>query len=133
MTGTKLDMLLDTHIWIRWQLNDLPGHLSELINQADRLAVSSITCWELGQLVKKNRIELTLPVKQWVDEALKPDINVLPLTREVALLAAELPEHHRDPADRIIIATAILNKLKLVSLDTKFPLYSELEGLLIAK
>lgn len=58
-------------------------------------------------------------------------VQVLPVNREIAILAASLPEHHRDPADRLIIATAILAKAPLLSLDTAFPAYRELDGLLI--
>ena len=50
-------LLLDTHIWIRWQNMAkgnlaLPRRLVELIETADRVAISAISCWELGQLVK---------------------------------------------------------------------------------
>jgi len=56
---------------------------------------------------------------------------LLPITPRVARLAVELPEHHRDPQDRVIIATALAHDAKLMSLDGKFPLYAELAGRLV--
>ena len=53
------------------------------------------------------------------------------ITSEIAYLSARLTEHHKDPADRMIIATAILNDAQLISFDGVFPLYSELKGRLI--
>ncbi len=50
----------------------------------------------------------------------------------IAQLAVELPEHHRDPQDRIIIATAIVNDAQLISADSRFPDYEELKGRLLS-
>ncbi len=128
-------LLLDTHIWIRWQNTAkgnlaLPQRLVELIETADRVAISAISCWELGQLVKRQRVVLNMPAADWVCAALQPDIEVLPIDRAVALQAAMLPEHHRDPADRMIIASALIYQASLMSLDSVFPLYQELQGVL---
>lgn len=59
------------------------------------------------------------------------DIQVLPVDRPIAIKASQLPEHHRDPADRIIIATALIHEASLVSLDSVFPRYEELKDRLI--
>ncbi|MCT7964280.1 hypothetical protein NG791_26740 [Laspinema sp. D1] len=50
----------------------------------------------------------------------------------MALKASQLPEHHRDPADRIIIAAALIYDASLISLDAIFPTYTELQGRLIS-
>lgn len=55
-------------------------------------------------------------------------VNLLPLTPEIAVRAVSLPEHHSDPQDRLIIATALCCGADLMSLDQKFPLYKELDG-----
>jgi PIN domain nuclease of toxin-antitoxin system len=130
-------LLLDTHVWIRWQNHPsgkfaLPAPLVEHIETAESLAISAISCWELGQLVKRGRIELPMPLPQWIGLALEPDIQVLPVQADIALKAALLPEHHRDPADRIIIATSLIHRARLASLDAIFPRYRELEGCLLA-
>ncbi len=130
-------LLLDTHIWIRWQHPQpssmaLSDRLIDLIETADTVAISAISCWELGQLVKRQRVEISLPLDEWVQAALA-DIQVLRIDREIALKAAQLPEHHRDPADRIIIATALIYHASLISLDSIFPNYAELQGLLVSR
>jgi PIN domain nuclease of toxin-antitoxin system len=127
-------ILIDTHIWIRWLLpNDpLPLSLIDLIETTDSLAVSSISCWEIVMLERFNRIELPLPVDEWLQEALNgSEVNALPINENIAMLAGQLPYHHKDPADRFIIATAIINKIKLISLDSSFKLYQELNDYLI--
>lgn len=127
-------ILMDTHIWLRWLLPDdpLPQNLLDLIETADALAVSAISCWEVVLLERFHRIELPLPVDQWLKEALSgSDVKALPVSGAVAHCAGQLPYHHKDPADRFIIATAIVSKIKLISLDSCFPLYSGLDELLI--
>jgi PIN domain nuclease of toxin-antitoxin system len=129
-------LLLDTHVWIRWQNHPsgeftLPALLREHIETAESLAISAISCWELGQLVKRGRIELHMPLPQWISLALEPDIQVLPVQADIALQAALLPEQHRDPADRIIIATSLIHRARLASLDAMFPRYQELAGYLL--
>jgi PIN domain nuclease of toxin-antitoxin system len=127
-------ILMDTHIWLRWLLPDdpLPQNLLDLIEIADALAVSAISCWEVVLLERFHRIELPLPVDQWLKEALSgSDVKALPVNGAVAQRAGQLSYHHKDPADRFIIATAIVSKIKLISLDSWFPAYSELNELLI--
>jgi len=127
-------ILGDTHIWIRWLLpNDpLPLSLIDLIETTDSLAVSSISCWAIVMLERFNRIELPLPVDEWLQEALNGSkVNALPINENIAMLAGQLPYHHKYPADRFIIATAIINKIKLISLNRSFKLYQELNDYLI--
>ncbi|MCA1937413.1 MAG: type II toxin-antitoxin system VapC family toxin [Dechloromonas sp.] len=118
-------ILLDTHIWIRWLSapDGLPASLVEQVERADTLAISAISCWELGQLVKRQRVCLNQSLTDWIDLATADLVRVLPIDRQIAQRAAELPEHHRDPADRLIIATAMQAKLPLLSLDGVFPMY----------
>jgi len=59
-------------------------------------------------------------------------LQYLPITCGISRLAGRLPEHHKDPADRIIIATALCHNLKLMSLDNIFPAYQEIAERLIA-
>jgi len=129
-------ILLDTHIWIRWLLpsQPLPTSLVRQIEQTETIMVSAISCWEVVMLEKQQRIKLPLPIKQWLQEATTgSEINVLPITCDISCLAGTLPEHHKYPADRIIIATALCHNLKLMSLDSIFPNYQELIGKLITK
>lgn len=124
-------ILLDTHIWFRWQNNnDLPINLLYHIEQTDALAVSAISCWEIAQLVKRKRIDLPISAKHWIELA-SMNMEILPINKEIALLAEELANHHKDPADRFIIATSVFYQLPIMSLDTAFPKYLEIKNLLI--
>jgi len=127
-------ILLDTHIWLRWLLptEPLPIRLVKQIEQTETVTVSAISCWEIVMLVQKQRIELPLPVEQWLKDATTNSfVSVLPITCDISRLAGTLPEHHKDPADRIIIATALCHNLKLMSLDSVFPAYQELAERLV--
>lgn len=77
-------------------------------------------------------MQLKLDLQDWLDNALQgSDVICIPIDRKIALVAANLPEHHRDPADRLIIATTIHLNAQLLSLDSSFPAYSELAGKLV--
>lgn len=128
-------ILLDTHIWVRWvdpEANPLPPAIIQHIETADRLAVSAVTCWEVAWLTRRNRLQLKLSLPDWLDHALHgSDVTCIELDRAIAVRAANLSEHHRDPADRFIIATAIERQARLISLDGAFAAYLELAGRLI--
>lgn len=103
-------MLLDTHIWIRWQSGvKLPASILQAIGDSECLAISAISCWELAQLVKRKRVILPIGLNEWVNLATQ-NIQIIPINRQIALLSEELPDHHKDPADRFIIATSLLYK-----------------------
>ena len=74
-------------------------------------------------LHQRQRIELAEPIKDWLQIALQ-NLSCLPLTESIAVQSALLDLHHRDPADRFIIATAMIHNCQLMSFDGKFNLYS---------
>jgi PIN domain nuclease of toxin-antitoxin system len=128
-------IVLDTHIWVRWldpQVNPLPCGLIEMIEAADQVVVSAVSCWEVAWLSRRGRLQLGMGLHDWMDNALKgSNVGCIALNRSISLIAASLPEHHRDPADRFIIATAIDSDAQLMSFDNHFPDYLELAGKLI--
>lgn len=129
-------ILMDTHIWVRWLCRDtnLPATLVTKLEKTELLTVSAISCWEVGYLARHGRLDLGMPVRDWLHAALEPSgVTVIPLDADIATIAAELPDHHRDPADRFIIATAIQHKAKLISFDREFAKYSELKQQLITR
>ncbi len=129
-------ILLDTHIWLRWLVNGnpLPQRIIDTIETGDAIAVSAISIWEAGLLLQRKRIELPVPFETWLNAALDgSDVKTLPITAEIARTATTLPQHHRDPADRFIMAATIVHQSKLISFDSIFPTYSELDGLLISE
>lgn len=127
-------LILDTHA-LYWWVNRTPDKLKQqqidTIETADSLAISAMTCWEMAWLVKHGKIALKLPVSDWLDQIEESGIAIIPVTRSIAERAVSLPDHHKDPADRIIIATAIEYQAQLLSIDSRFPDYQELAGLLV--
>jgi PIN domain nuclease of toxin-antitoxin system len=75
--------------------------------EAQPKAVSAISCWEVAKLVERKRLNLNVPVNEWIAQALGPSgITLLPLEPEIAVLSTQLPgSFHKDPADQIIVAT----------------------------
>ena len=71
--------------------------------------VSAVTAWEIAQLVERGRITLDLPVRQWIERLTERlGIETIPISHEFAMRAYALPAwEHRDPGDRLLIATAI--------------------------
>lgn len=127
-------IVLDTHIWLWWfsQNPKLKTIWLEHIEQANQVGVSAISLFEVSWLDRHNRIQLPCPRNEWFDKALVgSDIQLIPITPEIASQAVELPEHHSDPQDRIIIATALIHNALLLSADGKFKLYTELDDKLI--
>ena len=114
-------ILLDTHSWV-W-LASAPANLSSAaaaeIERADRLGVSPISVWEVAMLASRGRIQVSLEIGTWVSAALALDrVNIVPLIPEAAVLAVSLRDHlNRDPADCLIVATAITAQVPLVSKD----------------
>jgi PIN domain nuclease of toxin-antitoxin system len=130
-------IVLDTHIWVNWILGGdaaLTPAVVDAMQKEGRLTVSSISCFEVTLLVRRGKLELPLPVNEWLTEALaNSGVDSLPVTCEIANRAVMLPEIHRDPADRIIIATALVHDAKLASMDSVFPNYQELQNRLVGK
>ena len=127
-------ILLDTHAWI-WFISN-PEYLSKRADKAVKGAVkdksiliSSISAWELALLVKKKRLKLTLEVTDWIakSESL-PFIQFLPVTNSIAVKSVNLPlPLNPDPADRIIIATALSVGAPVVTKDKKLLGYSSIK------
>ena len=99
------------------------------IDVADSVGVSVVSCYEIALAARRGRLLLPCPALQWFEEALdKSGIKLLPVTAAIADWAVNrLAEIHRDPFDRIIIASALANDALLVSADSLFPRYPELQ------
>ncbi|KFN38245.1 twitching motility protein PilT [Smithella sp. F21] len=123
-------IVLDTHAWIWWVSS--PEFLSETAKQIiDEAAteknvfISSISTWEIAILVSRGRLKLTMSPADWVaaSEAL-PFFDFVPVSNSIALKSVQLPGIlHNDPADRIIIATAVSLGAVLVTKDEKIRNY----------
>jgi PIN domain nuclease of toxin-antitoxin system len=130
-------ILLDTHIWL-WLASGaekaispkLRGLIDHLRSESG-VRVSAISLWEIGMLASKNRIVLSPGVKEWVYNALGSTGAVVEnVNAEMALESTLLPEGmHNDPADRILLATAVAIKATLVTRDKEILSYSKKHGL----
>ena len=117
-------IILDTHIWIWWvdEHPKLSRQNRELIeaNQASGLGVSIISCWEIAKLVEKNRLTFDCPLEEWLELALDyPGIQLLQLSLPIILESTRLSGFHADPSDQIIVATARVSGLSLLTQDQK--------------
>ncbi len=128
-------IVLDTHIWLWWtnhQVDQLSESRYQQISLAGKVGVSAISCFEVAWLEHHGRISLPCSLESWFAKSLgESDITLLPITPAIAGSAVHLPEHHSDPQDRIIIATALVHDAKLMSNDGKFPKYIELKDRLL--
>ena len=123
-------IVLDTHTWI-WFISK-PEVLSKRAKKAVSAAVeeksvliSSISAWEVALLVIKKRLTLSLDVTDWIakSEGL-PFIQFIEISNSIAVKSVNLPQPlHSDPADRIIIATALSAGAPLVTKDKKLLSY----------
>lgn len=118
--------LLDTHVLL-WWLGDaqrlLPAQRSMLdgAGAESPLLVSDITLWEIALLASRRRIHLRMPLREWLEAAIAPPlVQRSGITPAIAAEVAALPESFpRDPADRILAATARVLNATLVTCDER--------------
>jgi len=127
-------MLIDTHIWL-WYAEGVseklrPASLKKLesARRTDGLVVSAISVWEIGVLSHKGRIQLSVPLRDWVDKALGVSgIRFAPLDAAAAAESTLLPGRPQgDPADRMLIATARTQNMALGTRDGAILKYGKL-------
>ena len=119
-------LLLDTHVWI-WYINgneELSRSVRQVITTAlheNNASLAAISLWEIGMLEKKQRIILEMPCQEWIKQSLAlTHLRIQPLTPEIATEACQLPGNfHEDPADRMIVATARVEGLTLLTRDKR--------------
>lgn len=118
--------LLDTHILLWWfnsesRLSPEQKKVLQSASEEEPLWVSDITLWEIATLSSLGRIELSLPLREWLEQATAPPlVRRLPITPAVAAEVAALPDSfHRDPADRIIVASARVLGATLLTRDSR--------------
>jgi PIN domain nuclease of toxin-antitoxin system len=121
-----MNFLLDTCALIALASGELPPAAHAALLDASQAIISPITPWELGIKVKIGKLQLPEPPLQWVQAlAAKHQLHLPVSGLDAALLcaAADLPLIHRDPFDRVLIATALERNLILVTSDRTIPDY----------
>jgi len=123
-------VVADTHI-LAWYLEGnkkLPTWAVELMDGAileNALLVSSMTVYEMGVLLEKRRVEITCPVKRLFDDLIAAGLVVEPVDYAISLVANKFDMIHRDPIDRLIMATSVVKQAPLITADReifKYPL-----------
>lgn len=127
-------IVLDTHALLWWASGE-HGQLSRAALQAIEaeldggcIAISSISAWELAMLVARGRVALSFDSSEWLALTAQIEaVRFVPVDNEIAVKSVELPgEFHKDPADRIIVATARKLGAPLVTADEKILAYPHL-------
>lgn len=119
-------ILLDTHVWW-WWITGEPGlsvaqkRLLAKVGPEEPAEVSDISLWEIATLVSLGRLSISLPLRDWLESAAAPPlVQRRAISPAVASEVASLPDtFHRDPADRIIVATARVHDATLLTRDRR--------------
>jgi PIN domain nuclease of toxin-antitoxin system len=119
-------LLLDTHslLWFLANPKKLNQSTKQIIEEADEVLISLVSLWEIAIKLSIKKLELPLDFDEFVDDHLPANgITVLPLQIAHVKTLLQLPLHHRDPFDRLLIAQAMTEDIPLVSADVAFDSY----------
>ncbi len=122
-----LRILLDTHVWL-WMngaVGRLPADTREVLADGENeLFLSAASVWEIAIKVKTGRLAIPQSPERYIPSRMTRNrVSPLSIHQDHALRAAALPEHHRDPFDRMLIAQALAEDLKLMSADRRLRRY----------
>ena len=127
-------IVLDTHAWVWFVSNPelLSKKAKRTIERAvvdNNVFISSISAWEVALLTSKKRLLLSMEVADWIKKSeMLPFVNFIPVDNSIAVKSVNLPQpFHSDPADRIIIATAISLGASLITKDERILKYSHVK------
>ncbi len=120
-------LLIDSQslIWYVDQdhLLSLAAHAA-ITDPANDLLLSAATIWEIAIKVGLGKLSLSMPYLQWMEQAMSDlGVAVLPITVQYADVQVNLPKHHGDPFDRLLVAQAQVENVSLVSRDSAFDRY----------
>lgn len=118
--------LLDTHAWIWWIEGDrrLQRRVRDTLDRLPpdaRPFLSAISLWEVAMLVERGRVVFSVSLAEWLGAAAHPrSVRVVPISPDIAAQTAVLPAtFHRDPADRLIVASCRVLGLPLLTRDAR--------------
>lgn len=122
--------LLDTHTWL-WYMNgnkNLSNHARGIISAAicDRqIHIAAISLWEIAMLEKMKRIVMEMPCLEWIKRSIEMiNLEIISLTPEIAVESSCLPgKFHGDPADRLIVASARIENMTIITKDKQILAY----------
>ncbi len=119
-------LLVDTHAFL-WFISDDPrlsGLAQQLMTERNELFLSVSSLWEMAIKISLGRLTIPLPYNEFIRQQLDTNqIEILPIQIDHLSLVTELPYHHRDPFDRLLIAQGLKEKLPIISTDGAFDAY----------
>lgn len=122
-----MKVLLDTHAFLWWIADhpNLSAHAREIIaDGATEVYFSTASAWEIAIKTRTGRLELPRDLEGFVtDQVALNAFQVLPVSLAHALHVHTLPDHHRDPFDRMLVAQSRVEKLPVVGRDRHFEAY----------
>lgn len=120
-------LLLDTHVWLCLQAEPErlePEVLTALEDETNDLILSAASAWEIAIKYALGRLSLPEPPPTYIPSRMrKHGVIGMPVEHSHALAVAELPMHHRDPFDRLLIAQALVERLTFVTVDPLLDAY----------
>ena len=128
-------IVIDTHVLVWWVSGSgtlstaAKKALKSTLSNGGEILISSISAWEISMLVEKGRLVLSMDVESWLDEVSQIDgVRFLPVDNEIGVKSTVLPgDFHKDPADRMIVATARKLAVPLVTADEKILKYEHVK------
>ena len=128
-------IVIDTHILLWWvnrsgSLSDAAEKaIKETLDSDSEVIISSISSWEISMLIEKGRLVLSMDVESWIDMVSQIDgVRFIPVDNEISVKSTLLPgEFHKDPADRMIVATARKLAVPLITADEKIIHYEHVK------
>lgn len=119
--------LLDTHAFIWWdnQQDKLSSHVLGICNDfGNQLYLSMASIWEMQIKTQVAKLSLPLPLDQMVEDQISQNrVQLLPIIRQHVYALSSLPDLHKDPFDRILIAQARFEELTLITIDPHIAQY----------
>ena len=124
-------IVLDTHVLLWWVSRSealsavAEKAIKRTLAEGSEVIVSAISAWEVSMLIDKERLILSMDVESWFDEVSQIDgVRFMPVDNEIGIKSTVLPgDFHKDPADRMIVATARKLAVPLVTADEKIRNY----------
>jgi PIN domain nuclease of toxin-antitoxin system len=127
-------IVLDTHTLVWWVTND--SSMSKKAKAAiereragGEIVVSAISAWEIAMLVERETLAFSMDVESWLATVQQiPGVRFVPIDVDISTKSVKLPgEFHKDPADRLIVATARKFGAPLVTKDLKIRAYAHVK------
>lgn len=119
-----MNCLLDTHalIWYRTGNKSFTTAQKKLVEQ-NEIYVSIASVWEVALLMQKRKLSTTLNLETFLKDLIQPNFRLINMEISDFVLSNKLPNHHKDPFDRLLIAQAIERDLTLITKDAIIPKY----------